>query len=649
MSLGQNVRVYSPDPLKLGPMIAGLFAAIIGSSVFTLGMWWLLKQTSLPAFSTSNVTPALASAGTLLVLIAVFGFLGWWLFDEHSSRPRPRWRVAVTYAISYLSPAALVVTTLAIPLSATRLFLDGIQVDQGFRTQFLTRMAQEPSYADMNYADLPTYYPLGWFWFGGRLAQLLNMPGWEVYQPWALISLAVTGSMLVPIWQRIVGSLPVATGIALVNTAIVSVMSPEEPYAAVVALLAPPALALLRPALQGSWPSTISLMLFLGYAATFYTLFTGVIAISVVLIAFIFAFAFDRTWVAIRHLLVIGFGSIGIALIAWGPYLWRLLTGDEQPESTAMNYLPAEGTTFPLPFLAPSVIGVLCLIGLVYMVVRFNDPTIRTLALTAITFYLWAIASMVFTLAGRTLLGFRIDVLITLLFATVGVLALAELRLVGVRRLYPDRMNERTSKTVTAVMLVLLMGGGLAYAQQIPSQLQTSIDHAYQDTDGYGERADRFVPDSGSYFEDINAHLEDRGFTPDETVVLTDETRFLSYYPYYGFNAFTSHYANPLGEFTQRNGAIMELADTSWEEDVTPADFAAEVDNLAWRSPEVFIFRGDAEATAEDGGWKTHIAHDIYPNQPNVLFEAYFFNPEVFEEGWHVEQIGPFVVVSKDA
>ena len=122
--------------------------------------------------------------------------------------------------VSYLSPALLTLASLGLPLSATRLWLDGVQVDQVFRTQFLTRMTETASHADMNYADLPTFYPMGWFWLGGRLANVLGIPGWEVYQPWALMSLAMAGCVLVPVWQRLTGSLPLATGIALTTTAV---------------------------------------------------------------------------------------------------------------------------------------------------------------------------------------------------------------------------------------------------------------------------------------------------------------------------------------------------------------------------------------------------------------------------------------------
>ena len=59
-------------------------------------------------------------------------------------------RFALT-SICYLAPTALVIASLAIPLAATRLYLDGVSVDQAFRTQFLTRMADQLGWNDMAY------------------------------------------------------------------------------------------------------------------------------------------------------------------------------------------------------------------------------------------------------------------------------------------------------------------------------------------------------------------------------------------------------------------------------------------------------------------------------------------------------------------
>lgn len=644
------VREYAPDVLGRGRTITAIAAAGFFGGVFALLAWLVLDRTSLPAYSTSMVTRALATAGTVAVLVTVGVLTALWLLDEHRAPDtgvtRPRWRVALTYAVSYLSPAGIVVATLAIPLSATRLYLDGLQVDQGFRTQFLTRMTETATNHDMNYIDMVSYYPIAWFWMGGRLANLLGLSGWEVFQPWAIISLSIAGCILVPVWQRLTGSLPVATAIALVTTCVTLVMSPEEPYAAVIAMGVPAVCAMLRRALLGSWFATLGTIVFLGVAASFYTLFTGAVALSVVAVAAIFTALITRWWVPIIHLAVIGLGSIAIALITWAPFLWQALTGPEVLESTANHFLPQEGTQIPVPFLAPSVIGVLCLVGLVYLVVRFHDLDIRVMAVMTIGFYLWSLASMVATLAGTSLLGFRIDILIVLMMSTAGVLALAEIRLIGIRRLYPESLPLETTRKITLAMLVIVLAAGAYYAQDIPARNENAIDHAYRDTDGSGERADRYAPDAASYYPEIDEHLRAEGFEPTDTVILTDENRFLSFHPYHGFNAFTSHYANPLGEYSQRSALVREWADDSWTSIDTPESFRDALDDSPWHRPDVFIFRGEAEGSVD--GWKTHVAEDIYPNQPNVRYTATFFNPEVFadEDLWTVEQIGPFVVVS---
>ena len=166
---------------------------------------------------------------------------------------------------------------------------------------------------------------------------------------------------------------------------------------------------------------------------------------------------------------------------------------------------------------------------------------------------------------------------------------------------------------------------------------------AYTDTDGYGERADRYTSDSAENYLKIRKFIDAQGHPADETVVLTDEKLFMAYNPYFGFNAFTSNYANPLGEFSTRNLQIESWAERSWDQ--TPGEFAKALDSATWRGPDVFIFRGDLEHPKD--GYKTHLAEDIYPNQPNVRYRAVFFNPDVFDKGWETAQIGPFVVAAR--
>lgn len=633
---------YHADTLSIRSTILAMFAAIFGGAFLTLASWFVLKTTNLPAFGGSYVSRALSTAGCVITMVAVGILVFFWLRDRQLGRSIPRWRKTLTYLVTYLSPAALVVSTIAIPLSATRLYLDGVTVDQGFRTQFLTRMTAENGLGDMNYQDMPTFYPAGWFWFGGRFANLLGLAGWEAYQPWALVSISAIVCALVPVWQRLSGSLPVAVGIALTSTAVFLVMSPEEPYAGIVAMGIPAAAILMSHTLNNSWSAAAGLAVYLGLSAATYTIFTGAIALSVVVIAMLYSLLIHRSIGPVIKLAVVGFSSSAIALIAWGPYLFKVLSGAPTSKSSATHYLPLDGTQVPVPIFSFSLIGALCVIGLIYLVFRIKQDEVRALATTLVMMYAWVVASMVFTLSGNTLLGFRLDILVVLLLATAGVLGIADFRLNGLPKFLPMKEDPMFGVKVTAVMMIILTLAGTSYTQRIPERARLAIDLAYTDTDGYGERADRFPADSAKYLPEIDTFIKDQGYQPTQTVVLTDVKDFLSFHPYYGFQAFTSHYANPLGEFEARNETIESWAVRSNEDLKDPAAFKNELQKSPWGSPDVFILHG--QVGDPESRWKFDLAEDIYPNNPNVRSRGVYFNPEVFT-GWTIKQIGPFVVV----
>lgn len=601
---------YHPDEQSVGQTAARTVAAGLAGGVIALAAWFVLHKISLPAFNTSMVTRSLATAASFVCIgVGVVLAVLW-------TKGKKPW---ISSAVMSLVPAGLVVSSIGIPLGATRLYLDGIQVDQGFRTQFLSRMTENLGHADMAYKDLPTFYPMGWFWLGGRTANVLGMQGWEVYQPFAIATLAAAAAMLTPVWRRLTGSLPTALAIATVTTAVVLTEVPEEPYAAVVAMFVPAAAVMSYRAVNGSWASTIALAVYLGISASFYTLFTAIAALTMVVLAIIHTFT-KRSVQPLVHLLVTGVGSMAIAAISWGPYIWRVITGDEPLESTANHFLPIEGTYFPLPFLSFSLIGLLSMIGLIYLIYRIKEPELAALGASIGVCYLWALASMAVTLLGTSLLGFRLEVLIVALFATLGVIAIAEFGL---------------NKYTTAVAAVLAVGA-LQMVQNIPVENEDYIDQAYADTDGNGERADRFPPDAGRYYQEMADFIEEHGHMKNDAVIYTDEINFMAFQPFYAFNAYTSHYANPLGEFEHRNDELKQWAELSYED---PEKFTEAVDNSQWEPPVAFVFRDNGK-----DGLKTHIAHDIYPSQPNVRYEGLFFNPDAFEKDWDLEQFGPFAV-----
>ena len=628
-------EIFADDQLSLRHAVIGMIAAVAGGAAAALAAWFVLRGMSLPAFGGSFVTRAVSSAATVVLLAVVSALLFVWAMRGAGNRPK--WLELLTYAVAYLAPAGLVVTTLAIPLASTRLYLDGISVDQEFRTEYLTRMAAEPGLNDMAYIDVAPFYPGGWFWLGGRMANVLGLPGWEVFQPWALVTLAAAASLLVPVWQRLSGSLPAAAGIALVTTAVTLSTTADEPYAAVVAMGLPALAVMARRALAGAWSAALGVIVFLGVSATFYTLHTGVGALIVIALTIVTCAA-ERSWRPVVKLVLMGLGSMLIAATVWAPYVWAVVSGQPRSGATAMHYLPDVGARVPLPMFAASVIGLLCLLGLVWLLVRAIEPDVRAMGIGLLVMYGWVVASMIATLAGRTLLGFRLETPIAVLLVTAGVFALADVRLNGVERLWPATARPGTARRVTAVFAVLMLLAGVGYAQSIPNRLHGPIDLAHTDTDGYGERADRFAPDSGAHYPEVNRVLLDAGLDPAETVLLTDERNFQAYYPWYSFQALTSHYANPLGEFDLRNAAIEE-----WAAAGDADELLAAMDATPWRGPDALLVRGDL--SDPERPYTLDVADDIYPNNPNVLFRGVDFDPSLFEGHWDATQVGPYVVL----
>lgn len=644
-------------PDRTGHGVVSLLGQLIGagalSGLVTLGAWFILSRTNLPAYVSSNVSKAVASASGVIVLV-VLAFLLYGVI--HAKTPYHRWATwkrAVTVALCWLAPAGLVIAALAIPLAATRLYLDGISVDQAFRTQFFTRMTDEPGFSDMAYLDQPSFYPRLWFITGGVFANVFGLAGWAAFQPWALITIAATGSMLVPVWRRLTGSLPLGTLIAVVTTAVVLHTAPEEPYAVVVAFGMPAALVLAGRAVRGSTPAIAGLAIYLGLSANLYTLYTGVSALAVVVIALVVALR-KKAFAPVVRLIVIGIGAMVIAAVGWGPYLLSLLSSEHGATGRAQHYLPQSGTEIPTPFFDFSIVGILGLVCIVWMVVRWNRSQVRALLAGAAVCYAWVLLSMITPLGGTTLLGFRMGLPLALILVTGGAMALNDLRHVGIPKAYPQFVGEKAQRKVTAVLGIVLTFAAASYVVDIPLHLRSQIDLAYSDSDGDAQRGDQFPSDSTVYYQDVDATIADKldlgegAGSRSGTVVLTDEKSFMAYHPYHSYQAITAHYANPLGRFEDRNAEIESWTDISEPDELTSAMDAATEEN-GWDGPDAVILRGEADAVNDpDGTFSFRLSEDIYPNDPNVRFTTVDFQASAFAEGWSLEQVGPFVVAVRE-
>ncbi len=616
---------------RIGEIALAVAVAVVVSVVSLVA----IARVQWPAYNSSNQLHALTTAGQFAALAGLFAAGLLWR----------RGRRAVARAAALVSLSAFTVVTLAMPLGATKLYLFGISVDQQFRTEYLTRLTDTAALHDMTYYGLPPFYPPGWFWIGGRIAALTGTPAWEMFKPWSIISITVAVAVALVLWAAMV-RFDYAIVVTAATAATMLTYSPAEPYAAIITVLLPPIFVLAWSGLRGGtrnggWAAVVGVGVFLGFAALFYTLLLAYAAFTLTLMALVAAVA-RRSWDPVARLAVIAVTSGAIALIGWGPYLLAALRGSPSGSGTAQHYLPADAAQLSFPMLSFTLLGALCAIGTVWLVVRCGSSTrAGALAIAVLAVYAWSVLSMLTTLAGTTLLSFRLQPTLTVLLTAAGAFGFIE-----TAKALSDNFSSRRPLAVAAALGAV---GALAFSQDIPNVLRPDLLVAYTDTDGNGERADRRPPGAERYYSQVDARIRELTGRPrNETVVLTADYSFLSYYPYYGFQGLTSHYANPLAHFDRRAAEI-----ESWEELDNADEFVQALDALPWKPPSVFLMRPSG-ASANDSGkdagsYTLRLASDVYPNQPNVRRYHVTLDAALFDDPrFHVETIGPFVLAVRE-
>ena len=647
-----------------GPGLAA--AATLLAAAVTAVVLIGFSLVSFPAYGNSNVLRALTVVGqTAAFAMVVAGVLC------ARAGERPGGRAALVRVGKLAAPtgsALLVASTLGIPLAASRLYLHGVSVDQEFRTQFLGRSATSLGLPDMAYADLPSFYPSGWFWLGGRFANLAGLEGWAAYKPWSILTLAVAAALVTVLWTRLLRT-DLGAVVGVVSTAVMLAYGSPEPYGAVVALFIPPMLILAWHAVNPTAPragrgAAVATTLFLGASASTYTLYTGLAAGTVVLMAFVATVAATARrhprhprhpggarpapfplWLPTARLVAIGVGSLLIALVVWAPYLLAALRGTPADSGTAMHYLPDAGARLPLPMTAGGLTGWVCLAGLVWIVARaWTSRRAQALGLGVVAVYLWSLASMAVTVLGTTMLGFRLEPVLILLLVVAGVFAVAELAGLAVRAASRQGGADRPAaeaadrrRRATAVVGVVATLAALAHAQGIPDHLHEEIRLAYTDTDGDGERADRFPPGPESHYAEVDRVILEAfpGREKTDLVVVSTADAFLAYHPYLAYQAVTSHYANPLGRYDERNEVML-----GWEDATSGDELYAMMNDTPWRRPDAVVARPSGS------GYALRLAEDTYPNDPNVRRFGVTIPAEAVEgPHFEVHDVGPFAVI----
>lgn len=602
-----------------------MVAAVLIAVAVSVVALYAISTVEWPAFPSSNQLHALTTVGQVACLLGVVA--AGWLWR------RGRQWVARLAALTLLP--AFAVVTLGMSLGATKLYLFGISVDQQFRTEYLTRLTDSPALRDMTYAGMPPFYPPGWFWIGGRAAALTGTPAWEMFKPWAITSIAVAVGLAFVLWSQLI-RFEYALAVTAATAAVTLAYASPEPYSAIITVLIPPVLVLAWAGLRGGersggWPAVVGVGVFLGFTATFYTLLFGYTAFTVAVMA-LFAAVVGRSVGPLLRVAVVALIAAALAAVTWLPYLIRVMHSPHAKSGVAQHYLPGDGAVLNFPMLQFSLLGALCMLGTVWLAWRaLSSVRAAALGIGVIALYAWSLLSMLTTLAGTTLLSFRLQPTLTVLLSAAGVFGF-----IDVARAAARRWNPRIVPAATAIGLI----GAIGFSQDIPHVLRPDITVAYTDTDGNGQRGDRRPPSSEKYYPQLDEAIRELTGRPrDETVVMTADYSFLSYYPYFGFQGLTSHYANPLAEFDKRAAAI-----ESWGKITSADEFAKALDTLPWPAPTVFVMRRGG-AAGSTNTYTLRLAEDVYPNHPNVRRYTVDLDAGLFDKRhFTVKTIGPFVL-----
>ena len=627
-----------PSAFRLSP---GRVGAELGAGAVVAAVVSLAVQLPIARLGLSEPTelPEVAATATAaLLLAALFGAV------VLSGCRAPAWDGLRRKALRLRLPAAwvalsaLATTVLAWPLEPTKLFYGGTSVDQTFRLQYLTRLTDSPVLSDMNYAELPPYYPAGWFWLGGRFAALTGNPAWAAYKPFALLTIAVTAVAAFTLWS-VVMRRRVAVLLAIATTLSGFLHGFDEPYAWPSAALLPPvavaAWRVLRCREHRHRAALAGIGLFLGFTALTYTLYLAFSTVLLIAMAAVLVVRrANRPGPLLLRLLGIGAVAGLVALLVWTPFVLAKLGGAESA-GAANNYLPAESVP-PFPFLQPTLFGALCLAGLCWLVLscRRNAVAAALLVVTGVV-YLWFGLSTLAIAAHTTLLAFRVTTAFNVLLAVAGVLGLLELF-----RWARSRLPERFRAQAVALAVLLGLAGSVSTVETaLATEVHSAAQPAYTDYYPTGSNAQRQADPAadGSWHDELLGALrETTGRAPSETVLLSTYHPIKSFAPFRGFQQETPHYANPLARYEERASEIRD-----WASSRDSAELTAKLRGSGFTPPDAFLLRRTPD------GLHLTLTHDAFPHQPNVQVYDVRFDPALFESpGFARRDAGAFAVIA---
>jgi galactan 5-O-arabinofuranosyltransferase len=626
---------------RIGRTVGEMALATVVATVVSLALQFTIGRLHIPR--PSYVTVAMTSLASVVLLLSAL-----WLVTRNRF---PAWANVSTWA----GLAALNTAVLAFMLNGTKFYLGGISSDQSFRTEYFTRLTDSAKIADFAFTGVPSYYPSGWFWLGGRFANLFGLAGWEAYKPFAILTISVAAVLAYAGWALVV---PRRTAVLLTlatTTVGVATWAAYEPYAWVFGALIPPMVAVAWKFLTGlaeqhqdtgsaRWAPGVFLGAYLGLLALFYTLLFVFFTMVVVLTALVGlalrwrtdSYRLRTTKRVLLRVLLVGVVALPVMLLHWGPYLLSALHTPVK-QSAASAILPDFGAKFPVPIGLSDFVGLLSLAGLVWAIVRVRDSVVaKSMVLVLAAGYFWYGLSMLSIPAMMTLLPYKIELVMDETLRCAGVLAFVDLARWGASKAVGGFARWRRTALASAVVVAML--GTVGILQNATGPLTPLPDQSFSDyyPTGYTPLGQRDTTQNGAWNQQLHDTIGQLSQRPEhDLVVLSNYPEFLSFWPYWNFETSIIEYANPLAAFYTRREAMQ-----SWAKAGSPAALLADLKDPRFPTPNVFVF------TRRSDGLHMTVSRNIFPVYPqidstDVVFPTALFNSAAFVS----RDVGPFTVI----
>ncbi|PXY31853.1 hypothetical protein BAY60_05835 [Prauserella muralis] len=628
-----------PSPPLLGPgrftaelVLAGLLTVLVSLAI-QFGVNRL--PTLLPG---TNVPAALMALAGGVLLVLTFGLLRY--------APLQRWPGWLRLAGVWTLLAALPTAVLALRLQTTRFFLGGSSVDNSFRLRYFERMASSAGLNDMNYQGVAPYYPGGWFWLGGRFANLAGLQGWEAYKPYSILWASLSAVLAFVLWSLVVRRRTALLASMATLLAGFVTSGVEEPYAWPTTAWLPPIAVLtwtqLRRRDRAPWWPFVLVAVYLGACAVTYTLHLGFGALLVVLFTVLAGVLAvregERAGSVVRRLLprlvLVGALSAVLALVVWAPFI---LQGGLGEDNAAARFLPSGSAYLPIPFVPDSAFGLLCLAGLVWSVLRARRSPVAFVLLTcAALVYAWFALSTMALAMNTTLLAFRFLATLSVVLAVAGVFGTLEL--LG----YVVRTWRQWRRPVLALAVVLASLGSIALLQDgMRGSLSKVIERAETDyyPSGHTPSRTRDVSDPGAWTGALIRTIDRLGTgEPTDEILLSEHSQVMIFRPYWGFHELTPHYANPLGRYKARSAEVR-----TWAASTSPDQLWTRMHDGPFEpAPTMLVLRREP-----DGSLRYTIKYDTFPRKIPVAGDPVTFDPALFDSPrFERRDVGPYTVIA---